>query len=144
MTTATDDMTKDPCAIDVPDSLRTPKWCSDLDVYVPGENDDWTRCIRTTGGVGVVDEPGGDTLSVSLNVNVYEHGTARPEAYGSIDILTDVGHDLPLKYATRTAAAIALLDAAFQLNAEPTSEQLDMLEASIRGQARDILAPREV
>ena len=36
------------------------------------------------------------------------------------------------------------MTAAFELNtAEPSEEQLNMLEASIKGQAKDLLAPRE-
>lgn len=143
--TKNNEETKEPTAIDPAKAHPMPNWAGDAEVWAPNTDPDFAKLTEVTGGVNIVDEPG-FAVGVMLSERVYIRPRKPAEAYAELHVSADKDSgEVPVGLGYRAAAAFALMTAAFDLNTpEPTGEQLDMLEASIRGQARDILAPREV
>ncbi|PJM79020.1 hypothetical protein [Bifidobacterium scaligerum] len=124
----------DPTAIDPAAATSFPLWASDADVWTCNGNDDWARAVSVTGGVSVLDPPGGPALGVMLTENVYRFTDGRdPEAYAYLEIVNDPGHEgIPVSAGYRTAAAIVLMSYAYEHGQpEPSTDQVTELETKI-------------
>ncbi|MCH9276414.1 hypothetical protein JS533_009065 [Bifidobacterium amazonense] len=118
-----------------------PRWAGDVDVYAPGKDDDWQRVVRMTGGVGVADDPSRLTATVLLDVNCYEQADGSTEAFAGLSLDINEKTALPVALGSRTAAAYALMQAAFEQNApEPDTNMVDELEALIGRAAERLTA----
>lgn len=128
----------DPTEIDPAAAYAMPAWASDADVYTGGADDDWDRAQTLTGGANILDTPGGTAINALLDEVTYLRDGAPARAYATLHI--DAKDDIPVSLGYRAAAALTLLTRAYETNTpEPTAEQVDRLESTLRG--LDVDAP---
>lgn len=115
------------------------QWDTDTPFILNGhDGPEWAERVFPYRGLIVLGEDG---AGVSIEENVYS-GPGHAESYARICFEPDKGFDgCSVESAPLVAAAFAFAAVMYEGNTpEPTDAQLEMLAATIKGQAADILA----
>ena len=119
--------------VPAPTTPGIPRWAGDVDVRLADDPDvaGYTRSTVAIGGANVLDAPG-YAIDAILREYAYEKDDRNADYYAEITFNVE-DHAIPVRYAYRAAAALALLARAYEKNLpEPTEQEVDGMEKAIR------------